>query len=155
MESSKQLANRFREVLLNGKWIANTNYQEQITSVAWQQATQKIEGLNSIADLTFHINYYVAGLNQVFAGGELTIRDQYSFDYPGVHSEKEWEELIQNFLRDAETFAQHVEQLSPHQLAAPFVDEKYGSYRRNIEGMIEHAYYHLGQIGLIKKLVLK
>ena len=34
-----------------------------------------------------------------------------------------------------------------------FVDEKYGTYLRNIDGMIEHAYYHLGQVVLIKKLL--
>ena len=36
-----------------------------------------------------------------------------------------------------------------------FVDKKYGSYRRNIEGMIEHSYYHLGQISLIRKMILE
>jgi hypothetical protein len=35
-----------------------------------------------------------------------------------------------------------------------FVDEKYGTHLRNIDGMIEHAYYHLGQIALIKKMIL-
>jgi len=38
-------------------------------------------------------------------------------------------------------------------LDSVFVDEKYGTYLRNIEGVIEHCYYHLGQISLIKKLV--
>lgn len=28
-----------------------------------------------------------------------------------------------------------------------------GSYLRNIEGVIEHSYYHLGQISLIKKMI--
>ena len=35
---------------------------------------------------------------------------------------------------------------------AIFVDEKYGSYERNLDVMIEHCYYHLGQVMLIKKL---
>jgi len=35
-----------------------------------------------------------------------------------------------------------------------FVNEKYGTYLRNIEAVIEHSYYHLGQIVLIKKLIL-
>jgi len=34
----------------------------------------------SIAALTFHINYYVAGVLNVFQGGKLEIRDKYSFD---------------------------------------------------------------------------
>ena len=39
------------------------------------------------------------------------------------------------------------------ELSQGFVDEKYGTYSRNIDGMIEHSYYHLGQIVLIKKLI--
>ncbi|GAA4794839.1 hypothetical protein GCM10023231_24020 [Olivibacter ginsenosidimutans] len=35
-----------------------------------------------------------------------------------------------------------------------FIDEQYGTYLRNIEGVIEHGYYHLGQIVLIKKLII-
>lgn len=34
-----------------------------------------------------------------------------------------------------------------------FVDKKYGTYLRNIDGMIEHSYYHLGQIVWIKKVI--
>jgi hypothetical protein len=40
-------------------------------------------------------------------------------------------------------------------LDQPFVDEKYGSYLRNIEGVIEHSYYHLGQISLIRKMIIQ
>lgn len=38
-------------------------------------------------------------------------------------------------------------------LNAYFVEEKYGSYYRNIDAMIEHSYYHLGQIVLINKIL--
>jgi hypothetical protein len=34
-----------------------------------------------------------------------------------------------------------------------FVDEKYGTWLRNIEGVIEHCYYHLGQVSLIRKMI--
>ena len=40
-------------------------------------------------------------------------------------------------------------------LSEVFVDEKYGTYERNINLMIEHCYYHLGQILIIKKLVAR
>ena len=66
MTRNLAIANRLREVLLNGKWIANTNFKEQILSVSWEQAIQKVGNLNTIALLTFHINYYLAGLLNVF-----------------------------------------------------------------------------------------
>jgi uncharacterized damage-inducible protein DinB len=152
MESSKQLAQRFRELFLNGTWIANTNYKQLLTGVNWQQATQKIGSLNTIAVLTFHINYYVEGVLAVFEGGTLDIKDKFSFDAPKIESEYDWNQLKDNLLKNAETFAMHIDSMSEERLRSTFVDEKYGSYRRNIEGLIEHSYYHFGQLSLIKKM---
>lgn len=154
MTRSSTIANRLREVLLNGHWIANTNYQEQIMSVTWQQATQKISSLNTIAALTYHINYYLAGLLKVMSGGPLDISDKYSFDLPEIRSEDDWKDLVSEFLKNSELFADSVAQLTDDKFDMPFADEKYGTYLRNIEGVIEHSYYHLGQISLIKKMVL-
>ncbi|MFK7908260.1 MAG: DinB family protein [Chitinophagales bacterium] len=153
MENSKQLANRFREVLLSGKWIANTNYKLQLSNVTWKQATHKIGTLNTIAALAYHINYYTAGIVNVFEGGALEIRDKFSFDLPPIKSQEDWNTLLKDMWSNAEQFANHVERMSDEKLESAFTDEKYGTYRRNIEGVIEHSYYHLGQISLIRKML--
>ena len=155
MTRNSAIANRLREVFLNGKWIANTNFKEQVLSVSWEQAIQKVDNLNTIALLTFHINYYLGGLLNVFNGGKLEIRDKYSFDLPEIKSERDWTTLVNGFLSNAELFASQVEQMDENMLDQPFVDEKYGSYLRNIEGVIEHSYYHLGQISLIRKMIIQ
>jgi len=155
MENAHQLTNRFREVILNGTWIANTNYQDQLTRVTWKQATTKVGSLNTIAILAFHINYYIAGVLNVFKGGNLDIRDKYSFDMPELTSENDWKTLLENMWQNAEEFAKYVEQMPEEKLNSTFVDPKYGSYRRNIEALIEHSYYHLGQVSLIKKIILE
>lgn len=153
MENTTQLAKRFREVLLDGKWIANTNFKDQLSNVSWQEATHKIESLNTIAALTFHINYYIGGILNFFEKGVLDIRDQYSFDAPPVQSQADWDNLRNDLWSNAEAFANCVEQMSDEKLETVFVKEDYGNYRRNIEGMIEHSYYHLGQITLIRKMI--
>jgi len=153
MERNLVIANRLREVLLNGQWIANTNFKEQILSLNWKQAIQKVGELNTIAAITFHINYYLKGLLHVFNGGELNISDKYSFDLPEIHSEMDWKIQVDDFLTNSEKFVEQVEQLPDNLLDQPFVDEKYGSYLRNIEGVIEHSYYHLGQVSLLKKII--
>ena len=152
---NKDLANRLREVLLNGKWIANTNFKEQITSITWEQAIEKVENLNTISLLTFHINYYLKGLLNVFVGGNLEIKDKFSFDMPEITSEKDWLNLLDEFVSNAEKFINHVENMDDNLLSQPFVKEEYGTYLRNIEAQIEHSYYHLGQISLIKKLIIQ
>ncbi len=151
----KDLANRLREVLLNGKWIANTNLKEQISSTSWEQAMERIGSLNTIALLTFHVNYYLKGVLNVFQGGKLEIKDKYSFDMPEISSETDWLKLVDEFVNNAENFINHVENMDDSLWTQPFVKEEYGSYLRNIEAQIEHSYYHLGQISLIKKLIIQ
>lgn len=154
MSTTSQLSKRFREVLLDGKWIANTNFKEQLSDVTWEQATTKIDSLNTIAMLTFHIDYYIAGLVNVFEGDDLEIKDKFSFDLPPIESQEQWESLLNKLWQDSEKFATLLEQMPDSKLDEVFVDEKYGTYLRNIDGMIEHSYYHLGQITLIKKMIL-
>lgn len=153
MENAQQLAQRTREVLLNGKWVANTNFKNQLNDLSWEEATYKIGSLNTIAALTFHINYYLAGVCDLFEGGKLEIRDKYSFDLKPINSEEDWKTLKDELFYNSERFAAHVETMSADQLGKVFVDKNYGTYRRNIEGMIEHAYYHLGQVGILKKMI--
>ena len=153
MNRTQFTANRLREVLLDGHWIANTNYRQQLTNTSWQQATQMVGSLNSIAALTYHINYYLAGLLQVLKGGKLEMSDKYSFDVPPITSEADWNHLVDTFLANAESFVSEMELIPETMLEEPFVQEKYGSWARNLEGVVEHSYYHLGQISLIKKLL--
>ena len=149
-----QIANRFREVILNGTWIANTNFKDQLSNLNWQIATTKLESLNTIALLAQHIHYYIHGINSVLRGGSLDIKDKFSFDFPTIESQNDWETFLSKFWIDSEDFACLVENLSDEQLSQIFVAEKYGTYQRNIDAMIEHSYYHLGQVVLIKKIVM-
>jgi len=155
MSSTKQIAKRFKEILLNGDWVVATNYKDQLSDLTWEKATSKIGTLNTIADLTFHINYYIAGILNVFEGGSLEIKDKYSFDLPSIESQEDWEKLLNTLWINAEKFSDLIELMPDKKLNEIFVDKKYGSYQRNINAMIEHCYYHLGQITLIKKMLLE
>jgi uncharacterized damage-inducible protein DinB len=153
MTRAYELAKRFREVILNGTWVANTNYRLQLADLHWKTATARFDSLNTIAALAQHIHYYIKGVKNVFEGGALAIKDKYSFDFPPIRSQSEWEYFLSQLWRDTEEFASLVEQMPDDKLSEVFVDEKYGTYQRNIDGMIEHSYYHLGQIVLLKKIL--
>lgn len=153
MKNTLEIANRFREIILNGTWVANTNYKDQLANLDWKIAITPIKNLNTIALLAQHIHYYINGINIVFKGGNLDIKDKYSFDFSPIESQEEWETFLHKFWHDSEEFAVLTEQMPDEKLEAAFADEKYGTYKRNIEAMIEHSYYHLGQIVLIKKIV--
>lgn len=148
------LPSRLKEVLLEGHWIANTNFQEELRNTTWQQAVARVEGLNTVAALTYLVHYYFSGLLEVFNGRELLIKDNYSFEMPEVKSELDWQRMVEDFVETSNRFIEKVASLSEAQLSSTFVKPEYGTYARNIEAQIEHAYYHLGQISLIRKLLL-
>ncbi|MGB0897368.1 MAG: DinB family protein [Flavobacteriaceae bacterium] len=153
MNKPQSLESRLKEVLTEGTWVTGTNFRKQITETTFKAATTEVYGLNSIAKLTFHIHYYIAGVLQVLEGGPLTIKDQLSFDAPPITSDEDWQKLINQYNTDAKKFIDLVANLSDKQLKENFVKEEYGDYERNINVLIEHTYYHLGQIAIIKKLV--
>ncbi len=152
MQSPELLAKHIRDVHFGGNWTTS-NLKDNLAGVSWQQATRQVYELNTIATLVFHINYYISAVLKVLQGEPLQAHDKYSFDLPPIQSQEDWEKLLNKTWADAEHFAALVEQLPEATLWEPFTDEKYGTYYRNLLGIIEHAHYHLGQIAVIKKVL--
>ncbi len=149
---TSQLAKHYREVCFGGNWTAS-NLKDTLKDITWQQATTKVSSFNTIATLVFHIHYYVGGALHVFEGKPLGIKDKYSFDHPPIKSQEDWNAFVNKIWVDAEKFANLIEQLPDEILFKNFSEEKYGNYYRNLHGIIEHSYYHLGQIALLKKMI--
>lgn len=154
MSITTQIAKHIRDIHFGGNWTC-VNLKDTLADITWQQATAQVYSFNSIAVLAFHINYYVSTIVKVLQGGPLDAHDKYSFDCPPVQSQQDWENLLQKMWTDAETLVHLVEQLPDEKLWADFSDKKYGTYYRNLHGMTEHSHYHLGQIALIKKIVVQ
>ena len=87
-----------------------------------------------------------------FRYGRIEISDKYSFNLPELKSEEAWQDLVKDLLFNANEFADMVANLPEADWHKPFIDSNYGTLIRNIEGVIEHSYYHLGQLVLISKL---
>lgn len=154
MNTTKQIAKHLREIYFGKNWTWS-NLKENLEDVTWQQATTQVYSFNTIATLVFHINYYVNGVIKVLEGGTLDIKDKYSFDHPPINSAEDWQKMLDKTWADAEKFANLIEQLPDSKLLENIGNEKWGNYYRNLHGIIEHAHYHLGQIVLIKKMVLQ
>ncbi|HUS03483.1 MAG TPA: DinB family protein [Chitinophagaceae bacterium] len=154
MSLTQQIAKHFREVWFGGNWTS-VNLKETLMDVTWEQATTKAFSLNTIAALVYHINYYVRAVLKVFHGEPLDAHDKYSFDLTAIVSQQDWEKLLNKTFTDAEILAGLIEQLPESKLWENLAGEKYGNYYRNIHGIIEHTHYHLGQIVLIKKILLQ
>ncbi|MEN9522148.1 MAG: hypothetical protein RL065_525 [Bacteroidota bacterium] len=156
MNSFSQLTSQnFRAIFFGGNWTV-TNLKEVLSDITIDEANKKNDYFNSILALTFHINYFIAdALIPVLEGKPLEAHDKFSFDYPELNSENEWQVFQQKIFADAENATQLIAELSDEKLVEDFVDKKYGTYFRNIHGIIEHTHYHLGQIVILKKLIRK
>ncbi|TCZ69304.1 DinB family protein [Flaviaesturariibacter aridisoli] len=150
MTITQHIAQQVRQLYFGGNWT-EVSLREVLAGVGWQEALAAGASANSIAALTYHIHYYVAIQRRVLEGGTLDGRDSDAFRHPPIASEGDWQALLARCWSDAEALAALVEDLPDSRLDETFVAEKYGSWYRNLLGMIEHSYYHLGQIVLLKK----
>lgn len=152
MELAATLAKHIRDVFTGGNWTA-VNLQQTLEGISWQQALLQLHGCNNIATLVYHISYYVKLATDVLEGKPLNGHDSLSFNLPPMAGEDDWNALKQRAINNAEKLASLVAQLPDEKLDTVFVLEKYGTYYRNIQGIIEHTHYHLGQLSLLKKMI--
>lgn len=99
------------------------------------------------------MSYYVDAALKVMQGKPLDVHDKYSFDHPPIQSQDDWEKLLEKVWTDAEELAALIEKMPESKLWDDFADAKYGNYYRNLQGIIEHCHYHLGQVVVVKKLI--
>lgn len=154
MNLTAQIAKHLRDVYFGGNWTVS-NLKDALSDVTWQQATTQVYSFNTIAALTYHVSYFVQALLTVLQGEPLNAHDKYSFDHPPILSQEDWDKLLNTVWSDVQNAVGLIEQLPESTLGDNFTDEKYGNYYRNIHGIIEHTHYHLGQIVLIKKILLQ
>lgn len=152
METTSLLARHLSE-FVNGKNLTGSYLKQHLEDITMLEATRKVGDLNTIAALTFHINYYIKALIKVLEGGPLEAKDSLSFTFPPITKEETWNSLQLEIYDNTQRFAALVNSLPKAKLKAIFVKEIYGSYERNIIGLSEHSHYHLGQIVLLKKLI--
>jgi uncharacterized damage-inducible protein DinB len=152
MNYSEEIARHLQQVHTGGNWTSS-NVKDILSTITWQQATTRMGSCNTIATLTFHINYYIAEVTKVLQGQPLTAKDEHSYAVPEITSAEAWDALVQKTISDAGEFAALIAALPESRLSEYFTDEKYGTYYRNLHGIIEHTHYHLGQIAVLKKLV--
>ena len=154
MTTAAHIAKHFKDVHFGGNWTA-VNLKETLENVTWEQATTNILSFNTIATLVFHTNYFVVALLDVLKGNPLDAHDKFSFAHPPFESQQDWENFLAKVFADAESCATLIERLPESKLWEDFSNSKYGNYYRNIHGITEHLHYHLGQIVLIKKMLLE
>ncbi len=156
MNTPQTIAKHLHELFFGNSWTgSHCNITTQLEGITWKQATQQVEGFNSIATLLYHLSYYVTIQKGVLLGEGLNGSDKESFETPSVTDEASWDSLKQHVFKDVDVVCGLLQEFPEDQLQNDFDVPKYGSNLRNFMGLLEHSYYHLGQIVLLKKMVSK
>lgn len=153
MQVSKAIAQRIKEVYFGGSWTT-ASVKEFLTGLSIKEANTILNDGNSIYTILHHCHYYTLVQRNVLLGKELLGSDKESFEVPPINSEGELNHFKTKVLEEANDFINLVHKLDDEILMQPFFAEKYGNYYRNLNGLIEHWNYHLGQLYYIRKYLI-
>lgn len=152
MNSCQRIAKGFKEVYFGKNWTGS-DLLTALEDVSLEEAMTKIGELNSIHTLVYHMNYYVREFSKVLRGDPLAAQDLLSFASVSPKDQQEWETMKQQVFEEARAFIPLIESFDEKKLGNLPGDPAWGDYYRNLQGIVEHNHYHLGQIVLIKKLL--
>ncbi|MBN9296380.1 MAG: hypothetical protein J0I41_05175 [Filimonas sp.] len=107
---------------------------------------------NSIAMLVHHLTFYSNKVHERLQGIYNAIPASNGFEMPPVKSEKDWKKLKADNLRAANSLANEVK-IFPLEQLFELTASGSSTYYKNVQGIIEHAHYHLGQMVLLKKII--
>jgi hypothetical protein len=147
------IAQHIRDIHFGNNW-SDIDMTTTLADVTWQQAVATpIPNANSIAVLVFHTNFYLNYVHKSIKEGVYKFDHDDSFKMPPIESEADWQALLKKTWDDAEAFAQMVEKLDVGVGFYTAVPPFQSSFYKNLQGIVEHNHYHLGQIVVLKKLL--
>ncbi len=109
---------------------------------------------NSIASLVHHIMFYNYVVLERLNGNNPEIEQTNGFHVPAIQSEEEWQSLQARCHESFRVLANAVIALPEERLSDLAPNSKSTLYK-TLQGVVEHAHYHLGQIVILKKLIHK
>lgn len=145
MSKSAFIASRIHALFFGPNWT-ETSLSELIQNHRFAEFLNSKVGTNSAASVLFHIHYYQKAQLSVLQGGPLLARDSESFDHPKWVNESDWLSFGSMVIDTGKDLEATIVSLPESTWSEPFVKAEYGSYETNLVGMLEHSYYHFGQL---------
>jgi uncharacterized damage-inducible protein DinB len=137
----------------NGENWTDVNIFNTLNDVNWQEAQQRTAASqNTIASLLHHIYYWNGIIMERMKGINPSIPETNGFDVPELKNENDWNELKEKTHQSFIQLADAIKNFPEDKLSETYAAGK-SSYYKNLQGIVEHAHYHLGQMVILKKLI--
>jgi uncharacterized damage-inducible protein DinB len=147
------LTRQLSEAIDGEPWIDET-FSKKLSSLSEEQAfTRPLPSVHSVAELVSHLLEWRISVLSILEGGTRTI----TMDSPANWKDNDtlrregWDILKENFYKSQQDIITFLGQQNDDYLEQ--VDKEQHSYLYYSEGLIHHDMYHLGQIGLVIKML--
>ena len=151
MNLPEQIAENLLQVFEGGNWT-EVSIAEVLSDVNYIEASTKTQASqNTIASLVHHLKFWNGVIYQRIQNLDPKIPEINGFDVDVLTTESDWQVLIADTKHSFTELAEIIRRFPPERLDTPTNFGK-STFRKNLLGIVEHAYYHLGQMVVIKKL---
>lgn len=152
MNYSEAIALHVTEAYEGNSW-SDVCVKDIVEDIQYREAVAiTAASTNTMASILHHIMFYNKAICQRLRGEEPYINDANGFDLPPLKNENDWKRLINDAMDAASEMAEAIRKFPQEKLFEENPVGK-GTFYKKFHGVIEHNYYHLGQIMILKKLI--
>jgi hypothetical protein len=152
MKITQAIAQHITEAVEGINWT-EVDLKNVLADISFEEATTLTNASpNTIATIVYHLNYYNRRMLERVTGIIHPVNEANGFDMPVLKNADDWNMLRKENITSAKALAAAV---------AAFPEEKLFdlnplnglTFYKNLHGCVEHIYYHLGQIFILKTLI--
>jgi len=147
------LTRQLSEVIDGEPWVDET-FSKKLSGLTEEQAfTRPLPSVHSVAELVSHLLEWRISVLSILKGGSRTITMDSSANWKDNDSLRQegWDILKEKFFKSQQDIITFLDQQNDDYLEQ--MDKEQHSYLYYAEGLIHHDMYHLGQIGLVIKML--
>jgi uncharacterized damage-inducible protein DinB len=148
------LTRQLAESIDGEPWIDET-FSKKLTGLTEQQAfTRPTPSVHSVAEIVSHLLEWRVSVLSILKGGSRTITMDSPTNWKSndILRQEGWGSLKEKFFRSQQDVIDFLNQQKDDYLQQADSKENH-SYLYYTEGLIHHDMYHLGQIGLVIKML--
>ena len=148
------LISQLSEAIDGEPWIDET-FSKKLSGIGEEQAfTRPLPSVHSVAELVSHLLEWRISVLSILKGGSRTITMDSPANWKDNDSLRQegWDILKENFYKSQQDIITFLDQQNDDYLEQVDKKEQH-SYLYYSEGLIHHDMYHLGQIGLVIKML--
>ena len=153
MKLTETLSQNILNVFEGNNWT-DVAITDVLSDISYSQAaTVTAASKNSIAALAHHLLYWNKIIMQRMLGENPFVPDSNGFDVGKLATEEDWHKLVADLHQSFIDLSNAIRNFPENRLKDLTKSGK-STIESNIYGIIEHAYYHLGQMMILKNLLM-